>query len=368
MTEPDPRMDRSRRYSPLGQLILARMREFYREPEAVFWVYVFPLLMIIALGMAFRSRPIERFTVDVCLSSPTAVRTAGRSEADKIAERLSSQERFIISLRGQTSCFHRLRTGKTDVVVIPTDSSVTQYQYHFDSTKPGSLVARHAVDDVLQRAAGRVDPIDVEDVENRDPGGRYIDFLVPGLLGMGLMGGGLWGVGFVTVDMRIRNLLKRFVATPMKRSHFLAALMISRMSGMVPEVLLLLTFAWLVFGVVVRGSLISVTLLILMGSVMFAGIGLLVASRARTLEAVSGLMNLVMLPMWLMSGIFFSSERFPEAIQPFIKVLPLTPLIDALRAVILDGASLTSLTWQLVTMLIWTVLSFTLALKWFRWT
>jgi ABC-type multidrug transport system permease subunit len=358
MTEPPPDREPSRHDSPLVQLVSARLREFYREPEAVFWVYVFPLLMAIALGIAFRSQPMERFKVDVC---------RGRSTA-QLEKLLRSNDRFDLVVQDPDLCFQRLRTGKTDVVIVSPDSAAAPYEYHLDPTRPGSQVARHAVDDAIQRGAGRVDPVAVENVEKTEPGGRYIDFLVPGLLGMGLMGGGLWGVGFVTVDMRIRNLLKRFLATPMKKSHFLAALMISRMSGMVPEVLVLLTFSWLVFGVVVRGSLVAVTILIVLGAVMFSGIGLLVASRARTLEAVSGLMNFVMLPMWLMSGIFFSPERFPQFLQPLIRLLPLTPLIAALRAVILDATPLTSLAAELAIMAGWTIVSFTLALKWFRWT
>src|SRR5262249_44023984 len=163
-----------------------------------------------------------------------------------------------------------------------------------------------------------------------------------GLLGMSLMGGGLWGVGFAIVDMRIRKVLKRFLATPMRKSDFLLALMVSRMILLAPEVFVLLVFSRLAFGVVIQGSLLAMAVLILLGAVTFAGIGLLVASRAKTLEAVSGLMNLVMLPMWVLSGIFFSPERFPAAAQPFIQALPLTPLIDALRAVSLEGAGLAS--------------------------
>ncbi len=157
------------------------------------------------------------------------------------------------------------------------------------------------------------------------------------------MGGGLWGVGFVTVDMRVRKLLKRFLATPMKKTDFLLGIMISRMLFMVPEVLALLVFARYAFGVVNHGSLLAVTFLILLGAVMFSGIGLLVASRAKTIEAVSGMMNLVMVPMWIFSGIFFSSERFPDAVQPLIQALPLTPLISSLRAVMLEGKSLSEL-------------------------
>jgi ABC-type multidrug transport system permease subunit len=364
MTPPEETPAYTKKYWPLAQLTLARLREFYREPEAVFWVYGFPLIMTLALGIAFRNQPVETFTVDIRASA----------SAKQIEELLSQSEHFKVAVNDETIALRRLRTGKTDLVVfadVPSETSDTasspRYEYHLDPTKPGSHVARAKVDDLLQQAAGRRDAAHVKSVERTERGGRYIDFLVPGLLGMGLMGGGLWGVGFVTVDMRIRKLLKRFLATPMKKSHFLMALMFSRMAGTVPEVLLIFVFSWLVFGVAIQGSILLVAFLLLLGAVMFSGIGLLVASRASTLETVSGLMNLVMLPMWVLSGIFFSYERFPEAAQPFIKLLPLTALIDALRAVMLEAATPAGILWQLVIMLTWTIVSFALALRWFRW-
>lgn len=337
---------------PLYQLSLTRAREFFREPEAVFWTYGFPVIMAIALGIAFREKPVEMISVDVPMGS------------EQLATNLSGIDTLNVEIHDARRCRERLRTGKTDVVVTLTQAG---YSYTYDKAKPGGLLARDTVNDLLQRAAGRVDPRSTEDVLLKEPGGRYIDFLVPGLLGMSLMGGGLWGVGFVTVDMRIRKLLKRFLATPMKRSDFLVSLMLSRLVFMVPEVLLLLLVARLLFGVVIFGNLLTVILLILLGAFMFAGIGLLLASRAQTLETISGLMNLVMLPMWIMSGIFFSVERFPETIQPLLRILPLTPLIDALRKVMLEGANLSSLTWEITSMILWGGVSFTLALKWFRW-
>jgi ABC-type multidrug transport system permease subunit len=344
------------RYWPLGQLILARLREFYREPEAIFWVYGFPILIVVALGIAFRNKPVDRITVDV--------QDGPRSQA--AYDTLAADAKFKVRLGDADACRLRLRTGKTDLVVVP-GSGGAGYEYVYDRTRPESLLARNSVDDALQRAAGRKDAVTVRDQEMDEPGGRYIDFLVPGLVGMSLMGGGLWGVGFVTVDLRIRKVLKRFLATPMKKSQFLGGIILSRLLFLIPEMLVLLIFARLAFGVVIQGSLLAVTVLILLGAFTFAGIGLLVASRARTLEAVSGLMNLVMLPMWVLSGIFFSSERFPAAAQPFIKLIPLTPLIDALRAVTLEGATLGS-QWQELTILaVWAVVSFLLALRWFRW-
>jgi ABC-type multidrug transport system permease subunit len=345
-----------RRYWPLAQLLLARLREFYREPEAIFWVYVFPILIVIALGIAFRNKPVEKITVDV-EEGPAA---------DEVVHALS-EDKFAVEVHDAETYRRRLQTGKTDLVVIPASTSDARYRYLFDPNRTEGVLARNAVNDALQNAH-RKDPVPVSDEEMTEPGSRYIDFLVPGLLGMSLMGGGLWGVGFVIVDMRVRKLLKRFLATPMKKSQFLAAIILSRLCFMVPEVLVLLVFSWLVFGVVIRGSLAAVVVLILLGAFAFAGIGLLVASRARTLEAVSGLMNLVMLPMWVLSGIFFSSERFPQVAQPFIKCLPLTPLIDALRAVMLEGEPLVAQLPRLGLLAAWGVVTFALGLRRFRWT
>jgi ABC-type multidrug transport system permease subunit len=342
------------RYWPLGQLVLARLREFYREPEAIFWVYGFPILLTVALGVAFRNRPAEQYRVDV----------ASGPHATGVEEALGKQEKLVVRTGDLDVCRQRLRTGRTDLVVI---SGGNRYEYLTVPGRPESKLARDEADTVLQQAAGRKEPMSVADRELDEPGGRYVDFLVPGLLGMGLMGGGLWGLGFVTVDLRIRKLLKRFLATPMRKVDFLASLMLSRLLFMVPEVLLLLLFAWLAFGVTIAGSLGAVVVLILLGSFTFAGIGLLVASRARTMEAVSGLMNLVMLPMWVLSGIFFSPERFPEALQGFIKVLPLTPLIAALRAVMLEGATLPELWREVGLLALWGSVTFALALRFFRW-
>jgi ABC-2 type transport system permease protein len=350
--QPDPVS--THHYSPLGQLVLARLREFYREPEAVFWVYGFPILMVIALGIAFRNKPVDKVPVDV-VDEPAAAQAI---------EILKGNPRFAVQVNDAATCQRRWQTGKTDVVVAVL--SGPRYRYQFDPNRTEGVLAREAVDNALQKGTAQTRPVD--DVDEPQPGGRYIDFLVPGLLGMSLMGGGLWGVGFVIVDMRLRKLLKRFLATPMKRGHFLAAIMLSRLCFMIPEVLILLVFAWLAFGVVVHGSVAVVVVLILLGAFTFAGIGLLVASRAKTLEAVSGLMNLVMLPMWVLSGIFFSAERFPAAAQPFIKLLPLTPLIDALRAVMLEGEGLASQLPRLGILASWALVSFALALRWFRWS
>lgn len=344
---------------PFLQIVLARLREFAREPEVMFWVYGFPILLALGLGIAFRERPPERIAVDVAANERTA-------EALSV---LSGDPRFLAAPCGaqdETECRDRLRTGKTAVVVEAAPDSGGLI-YVFDPTRPDGIVARQAVDDALQRAAGREDVLSIRDSRFDEPGGRYVDFLIPGILGMNLMGGGLWGVGFVLVDMRIRRLLKRLVATPMRKRDFLLAMMTSRMLLLVPEVLLLVLFARWALGVVHHGSWLALVALVVLGAATFSGIGLLVASRAEKLETVSGLMNLVMLPMWLLSGIFFSYERFPEIAHPFIRALPLTQLNDALRAVMLDGVGLGSVLPEIAGLSLYALVTFALAIRWFRW-
>ena len=343
--------------------MLFRIRSFYREPAAVFWTYGFPLILTVSLGIAFRNKPVEKIRVDI-EDGPAA-----QAIYDALAG-IDEEGAFEVAVQSPKDCKERLRLGRVSVVVaLGGDASGDSgaYVYRFDPTRPESTSARHRVDDALQRAAGRADPVAVRDETVSEPGSRYIDFLVPGLLGMNLLGSGLWGVGFVIVDLRVRKLLKRFVATPMRRSHFLGAVIGGRMLFIVPEMFIILMVGVLIFGIPIRGSWLAIGIVVLIGGVCFAGIGLLVACRAQRTETVAGLMNMVMLPMWLLSGIFFSTENFPAAFQPVVRALPLTHLNEALRAVILEGAPLSSQWLRLVILLAFSAVSFTLALKWFRW-
>lgn len=341
------------KYHPLKELSLARLREFLREPEAVFWTYGFPLLLAIGLGIAFRDRPVEKIYVDVEEHSLSA----------RVVDSLKLNPNLVVETHPAEQCRNRLRLGKSSLVVVPGDP----YTYFYDPTRPESALARERVDEALQRAAGRQDPVRTAERLVTEPGARYIDFLVPGLLGMNLMGGGLWGVGFVIVDMRVRKLLKRFVATPMKRTHFLWSMIGGRLVFMIPELVVILGAGALLFKVPIRGNILAIFLLCLCGAISFAGLGLLVATRAERIETVSGLMNLIMLPMWLLSGIFFSPDRFPDMLQPLVQALPLTQLNYALRAVILEGASLHTQAMRIAVLALWGGVSFVCALRWFRW-
>jgi len=340
---------------PLVQLTLVRYREFYREPEAVFWVFIFPVLLTAGLGIAFRSRPPER--------TPVALVARGAAD-DTLAARVAAADGLKLRTLPGPEAAQALRTEDVSLVILPSDSGV---EYRYDPARPDAREARLRVDEAVQRAAGRTDPVRATERTVSETGARYVDFVVPGLLGMNLMGSGIWGLGFAIVDARRKHLLKRLAATPMSRAQFLASFVLSRITFLVAEVPLLLGFAVLVFRVPTRGSLLFLSGLCLLSSIAFASLGLLLAARPRTVEGVSGLMNLVMLPMWIFSGVFFSSSRFPDAVQPIIKALPLTAVNDALRATMLRGAGPAQLVPELTVIGAWLVVSFVLAVRLFRW-
>lgn len=341
---------------PLIELTATRVREFLREREAVFWVFVFPVLMTFALGIAFRNTAPEQ--------TPVAIEATMDAKANETAQLLSGAPEITATVMSASEAAQALRSGTVSIVVTPSSDS---FEYRFDPTRPESRTARLLVDDVLQRGKGRADVAKVGEEKITEPGARYVDFLVPGLIGMNLMGSGLWGLGFTVVIARTRRILKRFAATPMRRSHYLLSFMLSRLVFLVLEVAAVVIFAWLVFGFTVRGSWLSLTLITILGGFTFSGIGLLIAARPTTIEGVSGLMNFVMLPMWLLSGTFFSSERFPEVLQPFIQALPLTALNNLLRAVMNEGAGLSSNWIPIAILLAWCLVSFVVALKIFKW-
>jgi len=347
------------RWAGFRHLVMARMKELQREPEVIFWVFVFPLLLALGLGIAFRNKPGNVISIAI-VSGPGAQPALDwiRGSPQKSAIRTD-----VLPLAEATKGF---RLGKYDLVV-EVDANDT-INYRFDPARPESVLAKAQADDAFETAAGRHNPLATTATISSEPGSRYIDFLIPGLIGMNVMNAAMWGIGFAIVDMRQRKLLKRFVATPMRKGDFLAALASSRLLLMMAEVGLLLGLGVLVFHMRVLGSVVTILLIGAAGALGFAGIGLFTASRAQKIESVSGLINVVMMPMWIFSGVFFSYERFPAVIHPLIKALPLTALNDALRATILEGSPLAAQSGRLVVLAVWGGVSFGLALKWFRWT
>jgi ABC-type polysaccharide/polyol phosphate export permease len=346
------------RTGSLAQLTITRLREVLREPEAVFWTFVFPLLLAAGLAVAFRARPPEVRVAGVLELEGEPDLTMGTVRGLQGAPGLSA--RAVDSAAGTIA----LATGNLDVLVVPGPDGVT---YRYDPTRPESRIARLLADEALQRSAGRIDPVGVRDEKVEERGARYIDFFMPGLLGMNLMGSGIWAIGFGIVTARSKKLLKRLVATPMSRAQYLLSFLLSRLVFLVGEVVILVGVAHWGFGVPLRGPLAVLGVTALAGAFAFSGLGLLIAARPQTIEGASGLMNLAMLPMWVFSGVFFSSSRFPAVVQPLVQALPLTAVNDALRANMLEGAGFGAVSGELAILAAWAAVTFGLALRFFRW-
>jgi len=338
-------------HSSLFQLTAVRFRLFLREPEAIFWTFIFPIILAVGLGLAFRNRPAD--VLQVAATTP------------QLTQKLASDKGLTASTMNEPDAQHALATGSILLFAIDKqDGSVT---YKYDDTNPDARTARLIADRAIQSSSGQQDKVHTENQLTHEKGARYIDFVVPGLLGMNLMGPAIWGLGFAIVEARQKKLLKRLVASPMPKWQYLASFLLSRIVMLAIEVIVFLGFAAVAFGVPFRGSLWQLGLLCILISLSFSALGLLTASRAKTMEAASGLMILVMLPMWILSGVFFSASRFPAVIQPFVRALPLTAAIDTLRGNMLQGQSMSQMITPIAILLAWLVVPFAVSLKIFRW-
>ncbi|MEM9065980.1 MAG: ABC transporter permease [Planctomycetota bacterium] len=349
-------------FKELRELTRIRILSFLREPEAVFWVFAFPVVLAAVLGFAFRSAAPEPVRVGV-IEGDSATELVEAFEADEYLE----TETF----ETYDEAFVQLRKAAVDVLVSPPTQPDAPPKLSLDPTRTQGETAKLRVLRAIRLARANGDGSQADPEHEIEPiterGSRYVDFLYPGLIGMNLMGTGMWGIGFAIADFRRRKFLKRLLVTPMNKGNFLASFMMSRLVFLALELGVLIVFGLLVLSVPLRGDLVSFALISIIGATMFAGIGLLTAARAQTIEGVSGLMNLVMVPMWLGSGVFFSYERFPDWLHPMLQLLPLTALNDALRASMIDGASVLDLGKELGVMAAWTAIAFGVALRIFRW-
>lgn len=342
--------------SAIALLVQARLKEFVREPSAVFWTFGFPLLITVALGVAFRTQGTPQ-TVVALVSGPSSA---------TIAKVLAEAPELAVDELSLSQAQDNLHRGTAALVVYPSDDGKS-IRYLFDPLRPEAKATRALANSLLQNAAGRQDPLRTQDETQHAQGTRYIDWLVPGLIGMQLMSGGMWGMSWAIVQARQRKLLKRLMATPMRRRDYLLSFVLSRLLFLFIEVPVILLFAYVTFDVAVRGSLWALGAMVVVGSASFAGIGLLCASRAQNTETANGLVNLVQMPMFVLSGVFFSSTRFPELIQPVLKLLPLTALNDGMRMIVNDGAGLAEVGWPLTILGVWGVIPFVVAIRIFRW-
>ena len=330
--------------------------EHLRTPEAVFWTYGFPLVMALVLGFAFGEGKAEPSRVAVVDDAPAALIAAIDEHSE---DRVTAQTMTAMEAR------RALTLGLVDLVV---SGEPARPVFDLDPMRTGSELARLQVERALLRAGGAVDPGAGSLIRPVDePGDRYIDFLIAGLIGMNLLGAGMYGIGYNVVMMRSNKLLRRLAVTPMRRGEFLAAFLMSRTLLALPPPLAILAFGIFAFGVPVHGSWLALLGLILLGTLTFAGLGLLVASRARTSESVSGWINLVTNPMWLLDGIFFNNERFPDLVQPLVRAMPMTQFTDGMRGIMLGSFDPGQIATSAVGLAVVGLLSFAAALRLFRW-
>lgn len=340
------------RWNELKELTRIRVLLVVRQPEALFWMFIFPALLAAVLGYAFRSAGPEASKIGV-VSGPGA---------EALHARLVAAEHVEAELIELEAGRRKLRRAALDLLVLPADAPEALPGLLLDPQREEADTARLRVLMALGQAPPALPVTHVTEA-----GARYVDFLYPGLLGANLMGGGLWLVGYTVAELRQKKLLKRMLVTPMGRSSFLFSFLLSRTVFLVLELAVLIGFGLLALGVPFRSDPISFAVVCLLGSATFAGVGLMAAARTRTTQGASGLINLLTMPMWVLSGVFFSYERFPEAVQPTLRALPLTALNDALRALLIDGASLAGIGLELAIMAGWTVATFFVALVAFRW-
>lgn len=345
------------RFIPIVQLVKARLREFYREPAIVFWVFVFPLLMALGLGAAFRSKPqpVPHIAVVAQDESPGA---------RALIEKLTASDRLNAEPLSRSVAEKKLARTEVDLLVEVANGSV---HFRFDQKKETGPFARMVTDDVLQRAAGRVDRLKTSETKTSEPGTRYIDWLIPGLIGMNLMGSSMWGVGYNLVVARKRRLLRRYAVTPMRRTHFLLSYFLSRSFFLVMELSILVTFGALMFGTTIQGSYLAFVLVAYLGAASFAGISLMIGARLDNTETANGWMNFVQLPMYILAGAFFPYQNFPEFMHGPIRLLPLTALNNALRSIYNEGTGLLGVMPEMAVLALWGVAGFFVAVRSFRW-
>ena len=343
----------------LIEQIKCRWREFLREPSAFFWVLFMPILWMVVLGFAFSDDTTESYAVGI--SEEFAI--------SEIVETLQKDPEFKVQITPTSELPILLKRGTIMVAVekLGISNDGGSVVYSFDSSNPQAKRARDRLDNLIQRAAGRKDIVQASDEEIKAERSRYVDFLIPGLLGLSIMTSSLFGVAMTIVANRRENLLKRYLATPMKPYEYIVSHIFGRFFVLVAETLAVLIGGYLIHSFVVDGPWVSFIMFAMLGAASFTGVGLLCAARTKSIPAVSGVTNLIVTPMMLVSGVFFSIAGFPDALLTLVSYLPLTALVNGLRKIALEGQSITALGFESAVLAVYLVITVVLTKKMFRW-
>lgn len=345
----------------LIEQIKVRWREFRREPSAFFWVMFMPILWMLGLGFAFSDPKPEVYSVGW---QQTASGELSAME-EKIAAIIMEHPQLKVKTGTRDQLNSWLRVGEISLIFEATPSNVLAYR--FDPANPEAARGREFLDNTIQVGFGRTNPVTGTIDVVKSKGNRYVDFLIPGLLGLSIMSTSLFGVGMTIVSNRKENLLKRYVSTPMPGSDFIYSHIVGRMIALFVELTSILVAGWLVFNFAIYGNFLSFVFVAIMGAAAFTSIALLCGSRTRNIPFLAGLANLIMISMTMVGGVFFSNAAFPDWMRSIVRYLPITALIDSLRKIALEGQTLSQLTFEMGILAAFTVVCAVLANRMFKW-
>jgi ABC-2 type transport system permease protein len=369
-------MNKSIGNNQLFQLILAQFKETIREPAVLFWGIIFPILMSLGLGVAFtnKSDVIHNLAIvgpvppmlDSLLFEHGQSAKKGIETIQKITMPNSKigNSIFIFHKMAWNEAMVQLKRGQVNVIIQMENGDI---KYNFDPSNPEAQLSYFKLSNLINNH----DLLNPESQRNIEPltvkGTRYIDFLVPGLIALGVISSSMWGISYNIIERRSKKLLRRMVATPMKKSNFLISMMAVRLMMNLLEASLLIFFTWLTFGITIQGNIPALFTVFIAGNIAFAGIAVFVSSNTSKTEVGNGLINVVTMPMMVLSGIFFSYHNFPEWSISFIQKLPLTMMADGMRSIFNEGAGWTEIALPTSIMFLTGVVFFTAGLKIFKW-
>jgi ABC-2 type transport system permease protein len=340
----------------LGILIGAHLKEIIREPAVIFWGILFPMVMALGLGFAFTKKQNVVHKVAVVRNGSSVedqnslldkTNTIYYNDSLKLFTNDSlnysftiyneklGDTRFDFNVMTWNNAIAYLKQGKANLIVRISGDSVT---YHFDPLNRDAQIVYMKLSQLTSSGNLAAFQNSVNILPLKLPGSRYIDFLIPGLISMGVMMSTMWGLSYGMIEKRSKKLLRRMIATPMKKSHFLFSLLTVRLLMNIFEAILLTIFAQIVFKTHIQGSIPALILIFIAGNIAFAGIAIFLSSRTSKTEVGNGLVNMVVMPMMLLSGIFFSYHNFPDSFVAIIQKLPLTMVTDGIRSIFIEGA------------------------------
>lgn len=328
----------------------ARFREFYRDTASWAWNLIMPVLIIIGFAFIFSGDEEALFKVAVLQQENASVQMQRFLDTDHVQ---------FIKITNLDEAIVKVQRHQFDLLL---DLSAAPRYWVNQHSANGSVVEK------LLREALSTERVDInrELVTGRDI--RYVDWVMPGVLAMNMMFSCLWGVGWVVVRYRKNGVLRRLQATPLTAFEFLSAQVIARLIIITVVTLLVFIGADLVVGFTMRGSYLALFLVFFSGAACLTSMGLIVATRLKTEEVADGLLNLISWPMMIFSGVWFSMEGTHSMAQFLSNLFPLTYLVDAARRIMIDGAGIVGVIFEIGLLSGLTLLLLTISAKLFRWT